>query len=76
LIHAAVGSGGGVGIWLTNRSGCAAYAVRNTAVRAGLTEMWSNGQVEGQITRLKLIKRAMYGRASLDLLRRRVLERK
>jgi transposase len=45
------------------------------AVRAGLTEPWSNGQVEGQITRLKLIKRAMYGRASLDLLRRCVLER-
>jgi transposase len=46
------------------------------AVRAGLTDTWSNGQVEGQITRLKLLKRAMYGQASLDLLRRRVLERR
>ena len=33
----------------------------------------SGGQVEGQIPRLKLIKRQMYGRASFDLLRRRVL---
>jgi transposase len=31
------------------------------------------GQVEGQITRLKLLKRHMYGRATFDLLRRRVL---
>lgn len=43
------------------------------AVRAALTSEWSNGQVEGQITRLKLIKRQMYGRAKFDLLRRRVL---
>ncbi|XCB24770.1 transposase [Tunturibacter gelidoferens] len=34
---------------------------------------WSNGMVEGQIHRLKLIKRQMYGRASFDLLRLRVL---
>ena len=43
------------------------------AIRAALTTPWSNGQAEGQITRLKLIKRQMYGRASFDLLRRRVL---
>jgi transposase len=43
------------------------------AVRAGLTLPWSQGQTEGQVTRLKLIKRQMYGRAKLDLLRRRVL---
>jgi transposase len=36
---------------------------------------WSQGQVEGQINRLKALKRPMYGRASLDLLRRRVLAR-
>jgi transposase len=42
-------------------------------VRAALTTSWSNGQTEGQITRLKLIKRSMYGRASPNLLRRRVL---
>lgn len=34
---------------------------------------WSNGQTEGQVTRLKLLKRQMYGRANFDLLRRRVL---
>lgn len=43
------------------------------AVRSGLTELRSNGQVEGQVTRLKLIKRQMYCRAKLDLLRQRVL---
>jgi transposase len=43
------------------------------AVRAALTTPWSNGQTEGQITRLKLLKRQMYGRAGLDLLRRRTL---
>ena len=43
------------------------------AVRAGLSLPWSNGQVEGQIHRLKLIKRQMYGRANFDLLRKRVL---
>jgi transposase len=37
-----------------------------------LTE-WSNGQTEGQINRLKLLKRQMYGRATFDLLRQRVL---
>ncbi|SFT18965.1 Transposase [Methylobacterium sp. yr668] len=43
------------------------------AVRAALTMPWSNAQSEGQITKLKLIKRLMYGRAGFDLLRRRVL---
>jgi len=53
----------------------ATYIERDSAaVRAGLTEPWSNGQTEGQITRLKLIKRQMYGRAGFDLLRRRVLQ--
>jgi transposase len=45
------------------------------AVEAGLTLEWSQGQVEGQITRLKLLKRQMYGRANFDLLRQRVLYR-
>ena len=45
------------------------------AVLAALSSPWSNGQVEGQINRLKLIKRQMYGRAGFDLLRRRVLFR-
>jgi transposase len=43
------------------------------AVRAALTEPWSNGQTEGQITKLKLVKRQMYGRAGLDLLCARLL---
>jgi transposase len=43
------------------------------AVRAAITELWSNGQTEGQITRLKLIKRQMYGRAKIDLLQARLV---
>lgn len=43
------------------------------AVRNALSMSWSNGQTEGQINRLKFIKRQMYGRAKLDLLRKRVL---
>jgi len=35
--------------------------------------MWGNGQIEGQITKLKLLKRLMYGGASPALLRQRVL---
>ena len=45
----------------------------NVAVRAAVTEPWSSGQAEGQINRLKLIKRQSYGRASLDLLKRRLV---
>ena len=45
------------------------------AVHAALILPDSHGQPEGQITRLKLIKRSMYGRAKLDLLERRVLYR-
>ena len=45
------------------------------AVVAALSLPFSNGQVEGQVNRLKLIKRCMYGRAKFDLLRRRVLAR-
>ena len=43
------------------------------AVTAALTLSWSNGQVEGQVHRLKMLKRQMYGRAKFDLLRARVL---
>lgn len=45
------------------------------AVRAALSSELSNGQTEGQVLRLKLIKRSMYGRANFDLLRLRVLYR-
>jgi transposase len=43
------------------------------AVRGALRSKWSNGQVEGQINRLKYLKRQMFGRAKFDLLRARVL---
>ena len=45
------------------------------AIRAAIRRSWSNGQVEGQVQRLKLIKRQMYGCAGFLLLRRRVLPR-
>jgi transposase len=45
----------------------------SAAISAALTTPWSNGQTEGQVNRLKLIKRQMFGHASFDLLRRRVL---
>lgn len=45
------------------------------AVKAGLTREWSNGQVEGQVNRLKLITRQRYGRAGFEILRKRVLQR-
>lgn len=43
------------------------------AVVAALSTPWSNGPTEGHVGRLKCLKRQMYGRAKLDLLRRRVL---
>jgi transposase len=42
-------------------------------IAAAITEPWSSGQVEGKINRLKLIKRQMFGRASLDLLKARLM---
>ena len=45
------------------------------AIRAALELPQSNGQVEGQVNRLKTLKRSIYGRASLGLLRARVLHR-
>jgi transposase len=41
------------------------------AIKAGITRRWSNGPTEGQINRLKMLKRQMFGRAGLDLLSRR-----
>ena len=43
------------------------------AVLGAMTLPWSNGQTEGQVTRVKLLKRQMYGRAKFDLLRARIL---
>lgn len=44
------------------------------AVAAALREPWSNGQTEGQINRLKTLKRQMYGRANIDLLKARLVQ--
>ena len=43
------------------------------AIVAGITLPWSNGQTEGQTTRLKMVKRQMYGRGKLDLLQARLI---
>jgi len=68
--------------WLAQARDCALLAFRNfakkldsdyDAVRAAMTSPWSTGQVEGQINRLKMIKRQMFGRASFDLLNRRFI---
>ncbi|MDQ5853157.1 MAG: ISL3 family transposase, partial [Chloroflexota bacterium] len=68
--------------WLEQASASAAAPFRNfaaslrrdyAAVRAGMSLSWSSGPVEGHINRLKMIKRSMFGRAKLDLLRQRVL---
>ena len=68
--------------WLKRAGGSASAELRGfaqgirqdeRAVSAAITEVWSNGPVEGAINRLKTIKRSMYGRASFELLRRRVL---
>ncbi len=45
------------------------------AVHAALSHHWSNGPVEAQVQKLKLVKRQMFGRANFDLLRQRVLHR-
>jgi hypothetical protein len=68
--------------WLAEARACGIGAIKTfaagldadgAAVRAALTEPWSSGQAEGQVNRLKLLKRQSYGRAGFDLLRRRVL---
>ncbi len=43
------------------------------AVQAALSQVWSNGRTEGNINRLKCVKRQMYGRGKLDLLRLRLM---
>ena len=45
------------------------------AVQAALSLPWSNGPVEAQVQKLKVVKRQMFGRANFDLLRQRVLHR-
>jgi len=69
--------------WLVKAEACAspdmngfAQGIRQdeAAVAAAMSEPWSNGPVEGQVNRLKTIKRQMYGRAGFQLLRARVLD--
>ena len=43
------------------------------AVTAGLTLLWNSGPVEGHVNRIKMLKRQVYGRATLELLRQRIL---
>jgi transposase len=71
-----------LGPWLQDAAACPVLEIRTfaagvrrdeAAVAAALAHPWSSGQVEGQVSRLKLVKRQMYGRAKFDLLRRRVL---
>jgi transposase len=52
-----------------------AYGVRRdySAVKAAIVLPWSQGQTEGQVNKLKTLKRAMYGRAGFALLRQRLL---
>ena len=68
--------------WLAQARDSALPAFRNfarkidsdyDAVRGAVTSPWSTGQVEGQINRLKMIKRQMFGRAGFDLLNRRFI---
>jgi len=51
----------------------AGVAKDKAAVLAAIMQPWSNGQVEAQITKLKLVKRQMYRRAKLDLLQARLI---
>lgn len=69
-------------VWLDDADRSGLYGIRRfartlrrdlAAVRNAITDAWSNGQTEGQINRLKMLKRAMYGRAGVDLLRARMI---
>ena len=73
---------GKLDVWLHDADRSGLYGIRRfartlrqdlAAVRNAITEPWSNGQTEGQINRLKMLKRAMYGSAGVELLRARML---
>lgn len=68
--------------WMEDAAGSGIHAMERfvltlkkdlKAVEAAVSERWSNGPVEGQINRLKMLKRQMYGRAGIELLRARML---
>ena len=69
-------------LWLADAEESGIKELRNFAqslrrdydpVKAALTTEWNNGQTEGHVNRLKMIKRTMFGRAGFELLRNRVL---
>ena len=69
-------------MWIEKAQKCSASKLRSfatgltldyQAVQAALSFDWSNGQLEGQVNRLKTIKRMMYGRAKFDSLKKMVL---
>ena len=71
-----------LGSWLDDASHSGIHALQQfarilardiDAVRNAIAEPWSSGQAEGQINRLKTLKRAMFGRAGIELLRARML---
>ena len=68
--------------WLTDARATGLYGIKRfaqilrrdiQAVHNAVSEIWSNGQTEEQINKIKTLKRAMYGRARTELLRARVL---
>jgi transposase len=67
-----------LGPWMTDAANsllasfAKGIAADRAAVAAAIIKPWSNGQTEGHITKLKMTKRQMYGRAKLDLLRARL----
>jgi len=70
--------------WIKDAKECQAPAMKTfanglqrdyDAVKAAVSLKWSNGQVEGQVNRLKNIKRQMYGRAGFELLKKKVLRK-
>lgn len=75
-------AGTGLAEWITSAKATAINELRSfvtglerdfDAVQAGLTPPYSSGPVEGQVNRIKTIKRQMFGRANFDLLRIRIL---
>jgi hypothetical protein len=83
-VRVRVGRGSGVSVYAASSSSSFPWSVRGgttgvilkdyDAVLAGLTWNYSNGPVEAQVHKLKLVKRAMFGRAKLPLLRQRLLQ--
>ena len=76
------GTAEGLDAWLIDARASGIYGMQRfartmrqdlEAVRNAVSEPWSNGQTEGQINKLKTLKRAMYGRAGVELLRARMM---